>query len=79
VSAYYPATYNRLADGTPITKGLAVQVVDVDYIDPTATTVLHTGTVVGFDNRKAAEGYTVLIATADGTMSARPDELRVPA
>jgi hypothetical protein len=77
--AYYPASYNRLTDGTPISKGMAVQVVEIDYTDPTEALVLHEGTVVGFDNRRSSEAYTVLIQTPDGVLSARPDELRVVA
>lgn len=74
--AYYPATYNRLTDGTPITRGMAVEVIERDVIDYEDVTVLHAGTVERLDNRKSSDGYTVLIRTADGLLSARPDELR---
>jgi hypothetical protein len=77
--AYYPPTYNRLTDGTSITRGMAVEVVERDTwydADRGSVTVLHAGTVQRFDNRKSSEGYTVVIRTANGMMSARPDELR---
>ena len=74
----YPATYNRLVDGTPIVLGMAVDVVDREtwYDEGAVETVTNSGTVVRFDNSRSSGGYTVILETADGMLPARPDELR---
>jgi len=79
VSDDYPATHNRLVDGTPIVRGMAVDVVEREtwYDEGAEETVTNSGTVVRFDNRRSSGGYTVILETAEGMLSTRPDELRL--
>ena len=75
MSNYYGPLYNRYGGGRTIAKGDHVEVLEDNYRD---VEVLYVGTVVAFDNRRASDGYTVLVRRDDDQTEVwtRPDELK---
>lgn len=76
--AYYGSLYNRDRKGTPIRGGDTVEIYD-EAIPGRDPELVGRGRVAGFDNRKASDGYTVLVKLEPDEYRAsyRPEELKV--